>query len=300
MTAVKAVVGVLSALLLIGGIDVMALGSRVEHVDIAARAASDGETWLVVGSDSRSDLPPGESPAFGTTAEVSGARADIVVVVHRAANGRVSMLSVPRDMFVHNRAGQLNRLALTFQVSPQDTVDSLCSTLGVPVDHLVVVDFAAFTSVIEQLGGVRVQIPNPVRDRLSGLDLPTAGTVSLTGDQALALVRSRHPEQLIDGSWTAIADGANQRTSWGARIFQAVVQAARTANPVVLQRLAWTVSGSVSTDRQTSLADLGVLAEQAGPIVDLPAAPIPGGLAVSPTAETYAALSAAGFARECS
>ena len=279
----------------------MLLDARIQHFPIAAPAATSGETWVIVGSDSRADIPPGSSQsAFGTTAEVAGARADIVIVVHRTAEGQVYNLSVPRDMLVHNQAGQLNRLALSFQVSPQNMVDSMCVTLGIPVDHVVVVDFAAFTAVVDDLGGVHVQIPHPLRDTLSGLHLPTAGPLLLDGGQALALVRSRHPEQLIDGKWVATPGGAQQRTNWGGQVFQAIAKAASSADPFVLQRLAWTVGGSTRTDQDTSLADLGALALQAGPVVDLPAAPIAGGLAVSASDDTFAALAAAGFDRTCS
>ena len=286
--------------LIVAGVDALLLDARIQHLSIAAPASRAGETWLIVGSDSRAAIPAGTSQsAFGTTADVGGARADIVIVVHRTADGRVFNFSVPRDMLVHNPAGQLSRLALSFQVSPQNMVDSLCATLGIPVDHVVVVDFSAFASVVDDLGGVRVQIPHPVRDTLSGLDQPAAGSLLLDGEQALALVRSRHPEQLIDGKWVGTADGAEQRTSWGGRIFTSIEQAASAANPLVLQRLAWTVSGSTRTDRDTSFADLGELALRGGPILDLPATPISDGLAVSPSDQTYAALASAGFDRTC-
>ncbi len=281
------------------GIGVMALDARIEHFPIVAPAATAGETWLVVGSDSRADLPTGSPSAFGTTADVAGARADIVIVVHQAVDGRVSTFSVPRDMLMRNRTGQLNRLALTYLVSPQNMVDSLCATLGIPVDHMIVVDFSGFTSVVDELGGVRVQLPHPIRDQLSGLDLPTSGALLLTGEQALALVRSRHPEELIAGRWVPVADGAAARTTWGGRIFQTIEQAARSADPQTLARLAWTVSGSTRTDEGTTPADLGALTQRAGPIIDLPADPVPGGLVVRPSEATYAALSAAGFDRTC-
>ena len=53
------------------------------------------------------------------------------------------------------------------------------------------------------------------------------------------------------------------------------------------------------TDQDTSLADLGVLAQYAGPVVDVPAKGLSGGLAVTPSDDTYAVLAAAGFDRNC-
>ncbi len=279
----------------------MVLAARVDHLTIHPTVGAAGETWVIVGSDSRADLPAGASQStFGSTQQVAGARADIVLVVHRAPDGAVSSVSLPRDLLLHNRSGELNRLTLTFQVSPQNMIDSLCTTLGVPTDHLVVVDFAVFTAVIDDLGGIVVDVPTPLRDGSSGLDLPVAGARRIGGAQALALVRSRHTEQFVDGRWTAMADGARQRTSWGGVIFRTVVAAAAAArNPWALQRLAWTVSGAVQMDQHTSIADLGIFAQSAGQVVDLPATALRGGLGVAPSDQTYAVLAGAGFGRNC-
>ncbi|SDP50486.1 cell envelope-related function transcriptional attenuator common domain-containing protein [Nakamurella panacisegetis] len=299
--AVKALFAVLSAVLVLIALDAVVLSARIDHITITPTAGAPGETWVIVGSDSRAEIPDGASRAtFGTTDQVAGARADIVLVVHRSPAGAVSTLSIPRDMLLRNSLRQLNRMTLTFQVSPQNLVDSLCTTLGIPTDHLVVVDFAVFTSVIDDLGGIVVDVPAPVRDAYTGLDLTTAGPQRVTGTQALALVRSRHPEQLVGGRWQLMSDGAQQRTSWGGVIFRTVEQAvAASGNPALLQGLAWTVSGAMRTDHSTSLADLAILAQYAGPVVDLPAKSVGDGFAVAASDDTYSALQAAGFDRTC-
>jgi LCP family protein required for cell wall assembly len=292
---------VLSALLVISAVDVSVLMSRIKHFDMVPTVGAAGQTWVVVGSDSRADLPAGAAQSsFGSTTQVSGARADVVLVVHRGLDGHVWTLSIPRDMLMHNQSGQINRLTLTFDVSPQNLVDSLCSTLGIPTDHLIVVDFAVFTSVVDVLGGITVTTPTPLRDTYAGLALPQGGTQRLDGNQALALVRSRHTEEMNSGRWVSIADGAAQRTAWSGVIFSSIERAATAAaDPVVVQRLAWHVSGEVVTDQHTSMADLATLAGETGPVVDVPADPITGGLAVQPSDQTYSVLAAAGFDRGC-
>ncbi|MET3804212.1 LCP family protein required for cell wall assembly [Nakamurella sp. UYEF19] len=301
LMAGRIIAGALSVLIVLGAIDVLVVGARISHFTIDHTSGAPGETWVVVGSDSRADLPAGTpQAAFGTTDQVAGARADVVLVVHRSPDGRVSTLSLPRDLLMHNRKGQINRLTLAYQVGPQNFVDSLCATLGIPVDHLVVVDFAVFTSIIDVLGGITVDIPNPLRDSYSGLALQQAGTQRLDGDQALALVRSRHTEELVGGTWVAVADGAAQRTSWAGRIFRIVAQrASSSTNPVLLQRLAWTATGSTVADQSTSAADLAEMATEIGEVVDVPSGSTRGGLAVTASAETFTTLAAAGFDRNC-
>ena len=297
----KVLAAALSVILVLSAVDVVVVSSRIDHLALTPTSGAAGETWIVVGSDSRADLPAGATTSsFGTTTQVAGARADIVLVVHRAPDGSATTLSLPRDLVLRNRSSELNRLALTFGISPQNMVDSLCVTLGIPTDHLIVVDFAVFTAVIDDLGGIVVDPPTPVRDAYTGLDLTTAGTQRIDGAQALALVRSRHTQEFSGGRWVALSDGAQQRTSWAGVIFRTVTEAAASSrNPILLQRLAWTLGGAVETDQRTSIADLGILSQQVGPVVDVPATALAGGLSVAPSTATYAALAAAGFDRHC-
>lgn len=294
---------VLLVLVLAVGIDIALVAGRIHHVDVALPQPGPGTTYVVVGSDSRADLPPGADPnGFGGTVEVPGQRADVVLVVHVTPDGPTTTLSIPRDLLVRGNSGGFSRLTLTLRDGPQDLVDSLCRTLGIRTDHLIMVDFRGFTEVVDTIGGVSVTIPYPVRDRWSGLSLDRAGPQTLTGAQALALVRSRHPEELRNGTWTPVADGAGQRTAWAGVVFDAIRQGAGRAktNPVLLQRLAWVGAGVLTTDHNTGIFDLASLAQVTGKPIDLPAAAVTGAaLGLQTSDKTFAVLAAAGFDRSC-
>lgn len=287
-------------------VDGVVLANRIRHVDIALPVTrpGTGSTYLVLGSDSRADVPAGTSPRIGTTTEVPGARADVVLVVHIRPDGSSVTLAVPRDLVVINDDGYPRRLTLTLLDGPQSTVNALCRSLGIPTSHLVTIDFAGFASVVDALGGVTVTVPHPVRDRITGLAIPAAGSVRLDGAQALALVRSRQPEQLIDGTWVAMTDAAGTaaRTRWSGVVFDTLRQAAARArtNPVLLQRLAWTLTGAITTDSGTGVFDLLGLAGAASTPVDLPVtAPANPVLGAQITPDTKQALAAAGLDGGC-
>jgi anionic cell wall polymer biosynthesis LytR-Cps2A-Psr (LCP) family protein len=61
------------------------------------------------------------------------------------------------------------------------------------------IDFVSFAGLVDALGGVTINFPNPAQDEASGLFVPEAGDVELDGDQALAYVRSRHYTENING-----------------------------------------------------------------------------------------------------
>ena len=294
----RILLAVLVLLVLAVGVDAALLAGRVDEVAVdLSPDDSDGRTWVLVGLDSRDRLPAGTDPAaFGTPEAVPGTRADVVLVVHQTDDG-TTVLSVPRDLLVP-RDQRSTRLTLTWRDGPRATVDALCS-LGIDADHLVAVDFAGFAEVVDAAGGLTVDVPVPVRDPGAGLELPRAGAQHVDGRTALALVRSRHPEHLVDGAWTPVPMDPDGRASAAGTVLGALVDAVRgsVARPWRLQTVGWATTGALSVDPGTSLTDLAALAGADLSTVevvpsDLRDTAVPVAL---PTAGTRAAIEAAGL-----
>ncbi|PRY45635.1 LytR family transcriptional attenuator [Geodermatophilus tzadiensis] len=290
----RAALAVLVLLLLAIGTDAAVLTGRVGEVAVDLSADdSDGRTWVLVGLDSRAALPDGADVGdFGTPEDVPGSRADVVVVVHRTDAG-TTLLSVPRDVV----AGT-GRLALSWLDGPAATVAALCE-LGIPADHLVTVDLAGFAALVDAVGGVEVDVPAPVRDRPAGLLVEHAGRRTVDGATALALVRSRHPEHRVAGTWTPAPADPDGRATTAAAVLTGLVSQVRgsAAVPWRLQSVAWTASGALAVDPGTSVPDLVDLARaDVGTVEVLPAGdPLGGTLARLPTDATAAAVAAAGL-----
>ena len=224
---------------------------------------------MLVGLDSRASLPAGADPsAFGTPQDVPGSRADVVLVVHVTDAGTTTVLSVPRDVVVDG-----GRLALRWLDGPQATLDALCG-LGIPSDHLVAVDLAGFAALVDAAGGLDVDVPAPVRDPAAGLELHTAGPQHVDGATALALVRSRHPQELVDGSWSDAVVDPDGRASSAATVLGALADVTR-ARPWRLPQVAWAASDALSVDRGTSAGELATLltADLGRPVVLPPRGP---------------------------
>jgi LCP family protein required for cell wall assembly len=284
-----------------GAGDYLLLNRRLHHVRVTFPGTGASQTWVIVGSDNRADVPSGPD-VFGSAATMPGQRADVVLIVHRAADS-TTVLSVPRDLLVSPASGQIARLTLTLNDGPQSLLDGLCTTLGIAANHLVVLTMDGFAKVVDALGGVTVQIPYPVRDAVSGLSIPRGGEVRLDGRQALALVRSRHPEQRIEGRGVAVDEdtGANDRTRWAGDLFATLLKKAMRAryNPVVAQRAAWAATGRLTTDTRTGLRDLLGLKLAAAHVVDLPAMPVPNSLAVTVSQATKTVVADVGLGHGC-
>ena len=290
------------------GADVAVLVHRPTRVDIAMPSTSSptaGETWLILGTDSRATVP-GDQNRYGTIQDVEGSRADVIALM-RPSEAGLTVINLPRDLTVNSKGMELDRLATTYVPGPQNTVNALCTGLGIPTTHLVTIDMAQFATIIDSLGGVEVDIPEPVRDAYTGLNLTSAGRHRLSGIDTLALVRSRHPEILRDGSWVAMsqADGAQRRSQSTATVMQAVLSAIgqKASNPVALHQLAHTVAGNITLDSGTGLADLVSLGRSASKsgragattVIDLPTGPRDESIIVSPNQESRDLLAGYGY-----
>jgi LCP family protein required for cell wall assembly len=156
---------------------------------------------LVIGSDSRAFVDTAqEAQSFGSAAKEGGQRSDTMMLV-RIAGDHATGVSIPRDVMVPDGTGKRVLINSFFNRGPEALVAAVRATTGQPIDHYLQVDFETFIRVVDDLGGVRMYVPVPMRDLYSGLDLRTTGCTTFDGNSALGWARSRHAELLEDGRW---------------------------------------------------------------------------------------------------
>ena len=116
-----------------------------------------------------------------------------------------AMLSIPRDLWVNIPHGfKYNRINTAYQLGeaykyengggPGLAMDTVEGLLGVPIDFYAQIDFEAFIKFIDEIGGVKVNVPEKIKvDPLGGGNTKTLkpGIQTLPGDLALAYARVR-------------------------------------------------------------------------------------------------------------
>jgi LCP family protein required for cell wall assembly len=213
--------------LVLGGLVVAYTAWRVGQVD---RIAVDGlvpagsgspQNILVAGTDSRAGESASAASHFGSAQQVTGQRSDVIILVHvDPAHGKVSLLSVPRDLFVPIAGtGTSNRINVALGQDPSVLVKTVEQALGVTINHYAEENFSGLQGLTDAVGGVCMNFPYPARDgsptgtgNESGLNVPTAGKHVLDGAMALALVRSRYYQYYANGRWQAEGTGDIGRT----------------------------------------------------------------------------------------
>ena len=169
-------------------------------------ADPEAQNFLITGADNNSCVDP-DSPyagAFGDRTNF-GERSDTIMVWRvDPSTDQVAVLSFPRDLYVTVDGGSKARINSAYRRDdPSRLQDTIFLNFQIPIDHYIQVDFCAFKRLVDGVGGVKVPFEYPARDTNTGLDVPASGgeCFEFDGDHALAYVRSRHYEYLVDGEW---------------------------------------------------------------------------------------------------
>ena len=158
-----------------------------------SRPQLEATTVLLLGTDRRSS---------GSTND----NTDTLMLFHLDPNARRAViLSIPRDLYVEIPGHGQGRVNIAYAWGEQGGTGGLAlarqtisTTLGVPVQHAVLLDFHAAVTLIDAIGGVDVDVPYAISDPTypdggTGYDpfyLP-AGQHHLDGATALKYARTR-------------------------------------------------------------------------------------------------------------
>jgi LCP family protein required for cell wall assembly len=238
--------------------------NRIEKVEVADVLSQGGEgtNYLIVGSDSR-DLTELEEAGLNPEAfeDGGGQRSDTIMLL-RFADGGAKMMSIPRDLFVElAETGGSGKINAAYNGGPRRLILTVQQALNIPVHHYLEVDFVSFASLVDHLGGVTIEFPNPAFDRNSGLDVQQAGQVKLDGPQALAFVRSRNYVEVVDGRERADATGDLGRVTRQQQFLTAVLgKLGKSKNPYSVARAAGSLAGGLRIDDRIDLLEAARLA----------------------------------------
>lgn len=206
-------------------------GIKREITATSALSAPDElfENYLLVGSDSRAGADPTDADfnAVGAAGDVGGQRSDTLMVMHYVKkSGSVSLLSIPRDLWVAIAGGEDHqRINTAYQAGTDVLVRTVQSALGMPIHHYVEIDFQGFKKIVDAVGGVTECVDYPSRDKHTGLFMKP-GCSNLDGVEALAFARSRFFEQKIDGEWKVDGSSDIGRTARQRSFVEALAKSA--------------------------------------------------------------------------
>lgn len=136
---------------------------------------------LAIGSDARPDE------------QVHRRLADSIHVIGvNPRQGAASIVGFPRDSYVPIPGfGEAKINDALYNGGPELVVETVEDLTGIQMDYWVLTSFRGMTSMVNGIGGLRIDIPYAMDDFYSGADFEPGEQV-VDGRQALAFARNRH------------------------------------------------------------------------------------------------------------
>ena len=228
--------------------------ARVDDAPGGKRPADQpGQTFLLVGSDSREGLTKAERKKLGT-GSTEGQRTDTVMLLHVPPGGKPALISLPRDSYVAIPGHGQNKINAAYSFGGAKLLEQTVEqSTGLRVDGYLEIGFGGFVNVIDALDGIRMCLPKAIDDADSHLNLPK-GCQTLGGTDALGYVRMRKADPRGD-----LGRVERQRQMLGAVAAKAA-SPATVLNPVRYWRLNMAAADAVGIGADTSLWQMGSLA----------------------------------------
>lgn len=123
-----------------------------------------------------------------------GWRTDTMLIVSLDPSaGRVRILALPRDLYVYVPGWRVDRINVVDVRGGFETVaQTIHYNLGLPIDHIMRIDFSGFQSLVDSLGGLDVQSTGYLNDECGGVQRSYGvGVYHMDGFEALCYVRMR-------------------------------------------------------------------------------------------------------------
>ena len=140
-----------------------------------------GRNGAIVGWDYQ-----GTKNAYGTNTDT--------IIYASIVGNEVTLINIPRDIWLDPWSAKINTMYYYKEADGLRTAVS--DLLGLPIDYYAVVNIDIFKGLVDALGGVEVDVPEPgmkYQDRAAGLNIDLEpGVQTLDGEKAADFVRFRH------------------------------------------------------------------------------------------------------------
>ena len=184
-------------------------------------------------------------------------RSDVIMIASvNSKTGQVKLISIARDTYVSIPGYQNTRINHAYSYGgPELAIQTLNENFGMDITDYVTVNFDSLAEVIDEMGGVEVDVTEAERQQinaylLAGEPLRETGYITLNGPQAVSYSRIRK------------IDNDTMRASRQREVLASLFEKAKKINPLeypaYVRKFAPMVETSLSNDEILRLASVGL------------------------------------------
>lgn len=213
-------------------------------------AATPGQDWLLVGSDSRAGLTKKQQKQMHT-GHTGGQRADTMMLLHiPAGGGKATLVSFPRDSCIPSAAQCTAKLNSAYATGgAKKAARTIEGLTDIRIDHYMEVGFGGFANAVDAAGGVDICVKRTLVDDVQHVTFKK-GCQTMNGRRGLSYVRLRHGDP--SGDFGRVE---RQRQFLGA-LFHKAASPGVLFNPFRAGDVAFASADGITVDNDTGMFDL--------------------------------------------
>jgi LCP family protein required for cell wall assembly len=197
---------------------------------------------LAIGSDARPDVCEPVERCLADSIHLIGVN---------PREGGASILGFPRDSYVNIPGVGTRKINDSlFYGGPELVVQTVEELVGVDIDYYLLTSFEGLRNMVNDIGGINVEIPYTMNDPSSGAVFD-AGPATLDGQQALAFARNRKDTPNGDFS---------RSENQGRLLLAALQQLRKDFRKDSLSLFTWLIAGMTSIQTDLPWSDMFELA----------------------------------------
>lgn len=210
-----------------------------------------GVNFVLVGLDSRADMPTTGRDAKGPLWQEGAQRSDATMLLHLSADrSQAYIVSIPRDSWVTVPGRGDAKINAAFSWGgPPLLIDTVQRLTDVRVDHFAAIDWEGFKKLTDALGGVDIVVEEEIPPGEDGRSW-TVGKHHMNGAEALAYVRERK------GLPRGDLDRVERQQEFMRAVMQKLLAGGLLDDPLDLPDLLDALTDSISVDDRLSNGDL--------------------------------------------
>ncbi|MGM0497762.1 MAG: LCP family protein [Bacteroidota bacterium] len=116
----------------------------------------------------------------------------VLLLLVNTKTGKITALSIPRDLRVETRPERFEKLSHAYVYGPEVSMSVIENLFKIPVDYYIAFNYKTFADIVDLMGKIKIDADESIASKTEGID---EGPQRMSGETALFYVRFRNDDE---------------------------------------------------------------------------------------------------------